>query len=184
MRKIIFSMLAGMMALGMVAQDGKFTVKSTFEGRGDSVKLMILDVATNKLLRTETLAVTGEMHEVSFDLKDAAMLYVVDNLGGNEGYMSVPAIPGETVLFYREGSPDTHPLRGNRHLRCRLHLPDDRSEIRTFRESHHTAQHGIIVLAVLRNADPARSPEHQRVHRLRPDLLCGHTGRDRSWKRG
>ena len=75
---------------------------------------------------------------------------------------------------------DPHPLRGNWHLCCRLHLPDDRSEIRTFRESHHTAQHGIIVLAVLRNADPARSSEHQRVHRLRSDLLCGHTGGDRS----
>ena len=45
MRKLILFMLAGMMALGAIAQEGKFTVKGTFDFVGDSVFLVIPDLA-------------------------------------------------------------------------------------------------------------------------------------------
>ena len=107
MKKLFLSMLIGMMALGAMAQGGKFTVKGTFEGRDDSVAFILVDVATNKPLAQEVHAVTGEMLEMSYDLNDAAMLFVADWNNGYQGHMSVPAIPGETVLFYREGTPNT-----------------------------------------------------------------------------
>ena len=107
MKKMFLTLLAGMMALGAVAQGGMFTVKGTFEGRDDSVAFILVDVATNKPLAQEVQAVTGKMLEMSYDLKDAAMLYVADWNNGYKGHMSVPAIPGETVLFYREGTPNT-----------------------------------------------------------------------------
>ena len=36
-KKLVITMLVGMMTLGTMAQEGKFTVKGTFEGRKDSV---------------------------------------------------------------------------------------------------------------------------------------------------
>ena len=97
MKKLLLAMLAGMMALGAVAQGGgKFTVKGTFEGHTDSVAFAIVDLSTFKMVAREAYAVTGEMLECTFDLKDAAMLYVLDTDGT---HMTAPAIPGETVEF-------------------------------------------------------------------------------------
>ena len=107
MKRMFLSMLAGMMALGAMAQGGKFTVQGRFDGREDSVAFFLVDAATNKTLHEEKHAVTGELLEMSYDLKDAAMLYVADWNNGYKGHMSVPAIPGETVLFYREATPNT-----------------------------------------------------------------------------
>ena len=107
MKKMFIAMLAGMMTLGAVAQGGKFTVQGRFDGREDSVAFFLVDPATNKTLHEEIHAVTGEMLEMSYDLENAAMLYVADWNNGYKGHMSVPAIPGETVLFYHEGTPDT-----------------------------------------------------------------------------
>ena len=112
MKKLLLSMLMGMMLLGAAAQGGKFTVKGTFEGRGDSVKFVVVDPFTRKPIMSEIRAITGEMLEVSFDLKKAEMLYVELSGNGNKGYMNAPAIPGEEVEFYRDGAPVTH-LRGS-----------------------------------------------------------------------
>ena len=100
-------MLMGMMMLGAAAQGGKFTVKGTFEGHTDSISFAIVDASFN-LIAQEELAVTGEMLERTFDLKDAAMLYVLDM---DQTHIKVPAIPGETVEFYRDANNITH-LRG------------------------------------------------------------------------
>ena len=105
MKKILFSMLACMMALGAAAQSGKFTVKGTFDGHPDSVTFAVVDLTTFKLIDQKAYAVTGEMLECSFDLKDAAMLYVIDT---DRTHMMVPAIPGETVEFYRGTDKVTH----------------------------------------------------------------------------
>lgn len=108
MKKLVFSMLAGMMALGMMAQGGKFTVKGTFDGHTDSITLALVDLSAFKVIVEEEFAVTGEMLEHSFDLNDAALLYVVDM---DRTHMMVPAIPGETVEFYR-GTDKFTRLRG------------------------------------------------------------------------
>ena len=108
MKNLIISMLMGMMALGAMAQDSKFTVKGTFEGHTDSVAFTLVDLSSFKVIAQEVYAVTGEMLECTFDMKDAAMLYVLDMDGTN---MTAPAIPGETVEFYRDANKLTH-LRG------------------------------------------------------------------------
>ena len=108
MKKLFFAMLAGMMTLGMWAQGGKFTVKGTFEGHTDSIAFALVDLSTFKTIAEEVYAVTGEMLECTFDMKDAAMLYVLDMDGT---HMTAPAIPGETVEFYRDANKITH-LRG------------------------------------------------------------------------
>ena len=111
MKKILFSMLAGIMALGALAQDGKFTVKSTFEGRGDSVGLALVDVKSSRSIEKQVFQVNGQMHEMSYELKDAAMLILLDN-NHSRGDISMPAIAGETVEIYRDGNNFTH-LRGS-----------------------------------------------------------------------
>lgn len=98
-------MLLCMIALGTMAQEGKFTVKGTFEGRKDSVTIAINDVTNWETIAEETLPITGEMHELTFDLNDAALLYVKDVKGLTT---VIPAIPGETVLFYQNEHKVTH----------------------------------------------------------------------------
>ena len=95
MRKVILCMLAGLMALGAMAQ-GKFTVKGTFDFVGDSAFFALPDNGG------QTRAVTGEMLEVSFDLKDAEYLTIGRWFTGRsheeEGDIKLPAIPGETLV--------------------------------------------------------------------------------------
>lgn len=97
-------MLAGMMALGVMAQGGKFTVQGGFLCEGDSLKLQIVD-CDYQLLFEETRAASAEMLELLFDLKDAALLIVDDGQEGYQRHHVVPAIPGDTVLFYIEADP-------------------------------------------------------------------------------
>lgn len=108
MKKFFVALIVGMMALGSMAQGGKFTASGTFEGRNDSVALVLVDVGTNKTLVEEVFAVTGDMLEISYDLKDVAMLFVVDRNNGYKGHMSVPAIPGERVVFVKDNKNVTH----------------------------------------------------------------------------
>lgn len=105
LKKLFITMLVGMMTLGAMAQGGKFTVKGTFEGRKDSVTIAINDVTNWKTIAEETLAITGEMYELTFDLNDAALLYVTDVKGLTTVF---PAIPGETLLFYQNEHKVTH----------------------------------------------------------------------------
>ena len=109
MKKLILGLLAGMMALSAMAQGGKFTVRGTFEGREDSVGFAIVDVNGSGISREmETMAVTGEMLERTYDLKDAALLFVMDINNGLKDYVRIPAIPGETVEFYKDAGGVTH----------------------------------------------------------------------------
>ena len=104
MKKLFLSMLMGMMVLGAMAQGGKFTVQGWFLCEGDSLKLQIVDCDC-QLLYEETHAASADMLEFSFDLKDAALLIVDDGQEGYQRHHTVPAIPGDTVLFYMEGEP-------------------------------------------------------------------------------
>ncbi len=104
MKKLLFTMLAGMMALGAMAQGGKFTVQGWFQCEGDSVTIEIFD-SEYELLFFETRVASAEMLELSFDLEDAALLNVYDGRQGYQRHFSVPAIPGDTVVFYIEGEP-------------------------------------------------------------------------------
>ena len=96
MKKILVSMLMGMMVLGAMAQEGKFTVKGTFDFVEDTVSFILPD------LEGQTRAVTGEMLEVTFDLKDADYITIgrwFDGRRGEEkGDIILPAIPGETLV--------------------------------------------------------------------------------------
>ncbi len=105
LKKLFIAMLMGMMTLGAMAQGGKFTVKGTFEGRKDSVTLEIVDVNSWETIAKETRAITGEEHELTIDLKDAALLYVTDVKRLTTVF---PAIPGETLAFYQNEYKVTH----------------------------------------------------------------------------
>ena len=107
MKKLFFAIITGMMALCTMAQGGTFTVRGTFEGRSDSVTFIIFDDVTNSLMK-EDRVITGEMLEATFELQDAATLEVWEK----DNYMTAPAIPGETVEFYRDENKITH-LRGS-----------------------------------------------------------------------
>ena len=104
-KKLFITMLVGMMALGAQAQGGKFTVKGTFEGRKDSVTLEVVDPTNWETIVKQTYAITGEMHELTIDLKDAALLSVTDVKGLTTLF---PAIPGEMLLFYQNEHKVTH----------------------------------------------------------------------------
>lgn len=96
MKKLLFTMLAGMMALGAMAQNGKFTVKGTFDFVGDTAFFALPD------LGGQTRAVTGEMIEVSFDLEKADFLTIGHWFEGRDleekSDINLPAMPGETLV--------------------------------------------------------------------------------------
>ena len=101
MKKLFLSMLAGMMALGAAAQEGKFTVKGTFEEIGDTVHFFFPDLGTG-----EIRAFTGEMLEVTQNLKDVSMLeimkWVSEGKWPKEKYLTIPAVPGETLIVTKD----------------------------------------------------------------------------------
>ena len=101
MKKLILSMLMGMMMLGAVAQEGKFTVKGTFEEFGDSVFFKIVSTSTGK-----SFPVTGQMLEQTFDLKDADNITIGRWFTGRKhkekGDITIPAIPGETLVVTKD----------------------------------------------------------------------------------
>jgi len=117
MKKFLLTMLAGMMALGMMAQGGKLTVSGTYKGLGDSVRIFLVG-ANGKMLVQENRAVNGDKLDMTFDLDDAAMLYV---FGLKEGQLSadngfaIPALPGEHAVI--EGAGDDYTMGGSQFYR-------------------------------------------------------------------
>ena len=112
MKKLLLSMLAGMMALGALAQEGKFTVKGTFVEVGDTVSFIVYGDESGM---EEVRATTGEMLEVTFDLNDASTLVIKK---WNKDRMAmpdidailiyVPAIPGETLVITIDNDREIH----------------------------------------------------------------------------
>lgn len=109
MKKLLFSMLMGMMALGAVAQGGKFTVNSSFKGLGDSIKVYLID-ANGEMLVEESRAIAGDKVDMTFDLNDAATLYVFAIENGElsrHNSFSIPALPGELAIIVGDGDDFT-----------------------------------------------------------------------------
>ena len=107
MKKLLLCMLMGMTVLGAMAQRGKFTVKGTFEHVGDSVHFFFPVEDDGGLFKfnrnqNEVRAVTGEMIEVTFDLRNATEMTIGPWFEGRknheEGDFTFPAIPGETLI--------------------------------------------------------------------------------------
>ena len=106
MKKLFLTILAGIMALGAVAQGGKFTATGTFKGLGDSATVVVVDAMSQKPIAQQTLTVVDDKVDVVFDLERAGTMFVVRFADGRPDYqvmMSVPAIPGENVVFSGEG---------------------------------------------------------------------------------
>lgn len=117
MKKLFLTLLAGMMALGMMAQGGKITLSGSYKGLGDSVRVFLV-AASGEMLLQENRAVDGDKIDMAFDLNDAAMLYV---FGLKDGQMSVengfaiPALPGEHAVI--EGEGDDYTMGGSQFYR-------------------------------------------------------------------
>ncbi len=102
MKKLFLPILMGMMMLSAMAQEGTFTVRGTFEDVGDTVIFMIKSTSTGK-----SLPVTGQMLEETFDLTDADYISIGRWFTGRgvseEDDIMLPAIPGETLIFSKDG---------------------------------------------------------------------------------
>ena len=102
MKKLFFAMLAGMMALGAVAQDSKFTVRGTFEEFGDTVSFLLKSTP----VEGKHLPVTGQMLEETFDLNVADYVIIgrwFEGRGLSEkDDIELPAMPGETLIVTKD----------------------------------------------------------------------------------
>ena len=113
MKKLVLTMLTGMMMLGAMAQNGKFTVSGSYKGLGDSVRIFLVD-ANGEMLVQESRAIAGDQLDMTFDLNDAGMLYVLGLVDGHlsaENGFSIPALPGEHAVI--EGAGDDYTLGGS-----------------------------------------------------------------------
>ena len=117
MKKFLLTMLAGMMALGMMAQGGKLTVSGSYKGLGDSVRIFLVG-GSGEMLLQETRANAGDKLDMTFDLDDAAMLYVFGlkdgQLSADNGF-AIPALPGEHAVI--EGAGDDYTMGGSQFYR-------------------------------------------------------------------
>ena len=113
MKRLFFSMLAGMMMLGAMAQSGQLTVSGSYKGLGDSVRVFLVG-ASGDMLVQEDRAIAGDQLDMTFDLDNAAMLYV---FGLKDGQLStkngfaIPALPGEHAVI--EGEGDDYTMGGS-----------------------------------------------------------------------
>ncbi len=102
----MLSMLMGMMMLGAMAQEGKLTVKGTFEEFGDSVFIFL----SHDKGQGEAHAITGDVIEVTFDLMDVNLVTIGHWFTGRnnseEGDITLPAIPGETLVVSKDENGD------------------------------------------------------------------------------
>ena len=117
MKKFLLTMLAGMMALGMMAQGGKLTVSGSYKGLGDSVRIYLVG-GSGEMLLQETRANAGDKLDMTFDLDDAAMLYVFGlkdgQLSADNGF-AIPALPGEHAVI--KGAGDDFTMGGSQFYR-------------------------------------------------------------------
>ena len=102
-KKLFLTMLVSMMALGTMAQGGKFTVRGVFESLADSVSILINDASIS-----QSLPVSSKMQEVTFDLDDADYIVIGNWILGidesEESDIILPAIPGETLVVSKDAN--------------------------------------------------------------------------------
>ena len=113
MKKLFLYMLAGMMALGAMAQEGKFTVNGSLKGLGDSVKVFLMN-ANGDMLVQEIRAIDGDKFNMTFDLNDVGFFYMFGLKDGQlsaENGFAIPALPGEHAVI--EGQGDDFTLGGS-----------------------------------------------------------------------
>ena len=109
MKKLVLTMLMGMMMLGAMAQNGKFTVSGSLKGLGDSVKVFLIN-ANGDMLVQENRAIDGDKFDMTFDLDDSGFFYMfgLENgqLSRDNGF-AIPALPGEHAVIDGEGDDYT-----------------------------------------------------------------------------
>ena len=113
MKKLFMAMLAGMMALGAMAQEGKFTVSGSLKGLGDSVKVFLMN-ANGDMLVQEVRAIDGDKFNMTFDLEDVGFFYMFGLKDGQlsaENGFAIPSLPGEHAVI--EGQGDDFTLGGS-----------------------------------------------------------------------
>ena len=106
-------MLLGMMTLGAMAQEGKFTVSGSLKGLGDSVKVFLMN-ANGEMLVQESRAIDGDKFNMTFDMDDVGFFYMFGLKDGQlsaENGFAIPALPGEHAVI--EGQGDDFTLGGS-----------------------------------------------------------------------
>ena len=109
MKKLVLTMLTGMMMLGAMAQNGKFTVSGSLKGLGDSVKVFLIN-ANGDMLVQENRAIDGDKFDMTFDLDDSGFFYMFGLENGqlsSDNAFAIPALPGEHAVIDGEGDDFT-----------------------------------------------------------------------------
>ena len=113
MRRMMLYMLLGMMTLGAMAQEGKFTVSGSLKGLGDSVKVFLMN-ANGDMLVQESRAIDGDKFNMTFDMDDVGFFYMFGLKDGQlsaENGFAIPALPGEHAVI--EGQGDDFTMGGS-----------------------------------------------------------------------
>lgn len=106
MKKLFLTMLLVVLALGAVAQEGKFTLTGAVKGQGMMTNY-ILTNTQNELLFSSVEFVTADKVNFSYDLEEMGMLMMYS--GGHR--LIFPAVPGEEVTI--NGDVDNYSVDGS-----------------------------------------------------------------------
>lgn len=107
MKKLFISVLAGLLALGVMAQGGKFTVTGQVKGQGNMIIYALTD-AWGGAITNDMKFVTNDKVDFSFDLEEVGWLMVFNP---SRLLYILPAIPGESVTI--NGDVDDYTVDGS-----------------------------------------------------------------------
>ena len=102
MKQLLLSILAGMMALGAVAQEGKFTLSGTVKDL--NMAYHVLTDTKGESSSDGMLFFNGGKVDLSFDMKEVGWLMLV----ASGRVIMLPAVPGEAVTI--DGDIDNYSL--------------------------------------------------------------------------
>ena len=106
MKRLLLTVMAGMLALGVLAQEGKFSLTGEVKGLGPMGYCMLTDVWGDVIDQDMLLAAGGKV-DMAFDLETMGYLMVVSN----NRTITLPAVPGEAVTI--AGDIDNYTVDGS-----------------------------------------------------------------------
>lgn len=106
MKRLMLAMMAAVLALGVLAQEGKFSLTGEVKGLGPMGSCMLTDV-WGEVLDQSLLRAAGGKVDLAFDLETVGYLIMVSN----SRTITLPVVPGEAVTI--AGDIDNYTFDGS-----------------------------------------------------------------------
>ena len=105
MKKVFFSLMAALMAVGASAQSGTFSISGQYSALGDSARVYVIVPGTNKEDVKQDIALNDGFN-LSYQIDGPRQCYIIalsDGKPDGDTRVMVPAMPGENAVITDNG---------------------------------------------------------------------------------